>query len=465
MRIRLLVCCLLFAVALAGQASDPTVRMKIMSGDGRTSFGDIDVTLFSSVTPLTVANFLNYVNKGSYNNTVFHRSVPGFIIQSGGYILAGNDFTKQVPQDPPVRNEYNLSNIRGTIAMAKLGNNPNSATSEFFFNLADNSSNLNNQNGGFTVFGRVANTTSQAVVDRIASQPVPSIFQSPWDAMPLFNWRGGNPNAGNVMVIESMTVLDGVPVPAISSNGIVQASAFGGGAKAAPGSYIEIYGSALAGTTRGWTDADFSGSVAPITLDQVQATVGGVRAFVNFVSPTQINVQVPEGVASGDSVPVIITFNGVATPAATIAIREFNGGLLAPASFKVDDKQYVVAVHSSTGKFVSGGNIRDVDAAPAVPGETLTFYGTGFGPITPNFPALGGRKAQGQTLVTNPVTFKFGDSEARVTYAGLAPTFVGLYQFNVEVPANAANGDQPLVVLQGGTAIAQTLFINVKAGQ
>lgn len=454
MRIRFLGLPLLLAAMLAGQTPDPTVRMK-------TNLGDIDVTLLSSIAPLTVANFLNYANRGAYANTIFHRSVPGFIIQTGGFTLSGNNFV-EIKQDAAVRNEYNLSNTRGTVAMAKLGNNPNSATNQFFFNLSDdNASNLNVQNGGFTVFGRVANAASMAVVDRIASQPVPSgIFSSPFDAMPLYNYRGGNPTASNIIVIQSVTSLD--PPPSISSNGIVSASAFGGGAKVAPGSYIEIYGARLAGTTRGWSGADFIGSVAPITLDQVQVTVNGVRAFVNFVSPGQVNVQVPEGVPSGDAVPVVLTFNGLTSEPMPLSIREYAGGLLAPSTFKVGDTQYVAAQHASTGKFVSGGNIPDVDVAPAVPGETLTIYGTGFGPVTPNFPALGGRIAQGITVVTNPVTFKIGEAEAKAGYAGLAPGLVGVYQFNIEVPANAANGDQPLTVTQGGTPIAQKLFLAVK---
>jgi uncharacterized protein (TIGR03437 family) len=281
--------------------------------------------------------------------------------------------------------------------------------------------------------------------------------------MPLYNYRGGTVGPGNIITIASIVPTD--PPPSISSNGVVVASAFGGGTKAAPGGYIEIYGSGLANTTRTWTDADFSGSVAPVTLDQVSATVGGVRAFVNFVSPGQVNVQVPEGVPVGDSVPVVLTFSNQASASINIAIAEFNGGLLAPPSFKVGDVQYVAALHSTTGKFVSNGNIPNVDAAPAVPGEVLTFYGTNFGAISPNFPALGGRKAQGLTSLNNPITVKIGDAEAKVLYAGLAPTFVGLYQFNVEVPANAADGDQPLVFIQGGNPIAQKLTLSVKAGQ
>jgi uncharacterized protein (TIGR03437 family) len=143
-------------------------------------------------------------------------------------------------------------------------------------------------------------------------------------------------------------------------------------------------------------------------------------------------------------------------------VREFNGGILAPPSFKVGDVQYVAAQHTANNKFVSGGNIPNVETAPVVPGETLTLYGTGFGPITPNSPALGGRIAAGQTALINAVTIKIGEANARVTYAGLAPGLVGVYQFNIEVPANVASGDQPLTVTQGGEAIAQKLTITVK---
>jgi uncharacterized protein (TIGR03437 family) len=347
--------------------------------------------------------------------------------------------------------------------MAKLDGNPNSATTEFFFNLADNSANLNNQNGGFTVFGRVANDASLRVMDAIANQPIINFGQ--FSELPAYNYRGGTVQAGNIILISSMTPLEPLPVPSISPNGVQVAAAFGGGAKAAPGSYLEIYGSNLAGASRGWTDADFSGSVAPITLENVQATVGGVRAFVNYVSPNQINVQIPEGVPSGDSVPVVVAYIGASTTATNIAIREYSGGLLAPPSFKVGDTQYVAALHSTTGKFVSGGNIPNVDNDPAVRGEILLFYGLGFGPITPNFPPLGGRKATGQTALTNPVTVKFGDAEAKVLYQGLAPGFIGLYQFNVEVPSNAPTGDQALTFIQGGEPIAQKLTINIKAAQ
>ena len=134
-----------------------------------TDFGDITVGLFDSTTPQTVANFLNYVegttvNGGQYNPGFFHRYVPGFVSQGGYSILfllsdfpslPGDTLSFSMPVDAPVVNEPFVSNAVGTIAMAKVGGNPNSATSQFFFNLDDNSANLDVQNGGFTAFGRV----------------------------------------------------------------------------------------------------------------------------------------------------------------------------------------------------------------------------------------------------------------------------------------------------------------------
>lgn len=134
----------------------------------RTTLGDVVVQMVSDA-PITTDNFLQYVEDGFYNGTIFHRVVPGFVVQGGGF-LPGN----MVPSGlrGPIQNEFSpqRSNIRGTVAMAKLPNDPNSATSGFFFNLADNSGNLDNQNGGFTVFANV--TVGLDVVDAMAAVPL-----------------------------------------------------------------------------------------------------------------------------------------------------------------------------------------------------------------------------------------------------------------------------------------------------
>lgn len=170
-----------------------------------TNLGSFNIGLYDDDAPKTVRNFLNYVERGDYNSVIIHRSVPGFVIQGGGYKCC--DFFGQlfpISTDSAVENEYDSSrsNKRGTITMAKLpltddsgnpipGGGPDSATSEWFFNLTDNSGSpdtdppgLDYQNGGFTVFGHVFDS-GMDIVDEIASlQP---IAVSGFPNLPVFN--------------------------------------------------------------------------------------------------------------------------------------------------------------------------------------------------------------------------------------------------------------------------------------
>jgi len=444
MKIRLVCALVLGSVGLFAQtATGPTVRFN-------TSLGEIDVLLLSGSAPATVQNFLNYVNKGTFNNSVFHRSVPGFIIQGGGFGFSGGSF-RALPADPPVRNEFRTSNSRGTIAMAKLGNNPNSATNQWFFNLADNSGNLNNQNGGFTVFGRVVNGIGN--MDRIAATPVYRLNANELTDIPLLNYRSGQTvTDSNVVFVRSITILDETPVPVISAGGIVSAGNFGGFPYAAPGSFIEIYGSNLAGdVSRGWTTSDFVAGAAPTTLENVSVTVNGRPAFVNFVSKTQLNVQLPGDLPTGSAAPIVVTYRNQASAAFSLEMRPFAAGLLAPPSFMVGDKQFVASVHSADGTFVRADS-------PARPNEILLFYGVGFGPVNPITVPIAGRVVEAAATITAPVEFAFGETNGEVIYAGLAGGLVGVYQFNVRVPADAV-GDLALKVSVNGQPIDQNLFI------
>ncbi|MGB5180051.1 MAG: peptidylprolyl isomerase [Gammaproteobacteria bacterium] len=161
--------CLLLTALLLPSLSAAAFYVRV-----QTDLGSFDIELFDTVAPLTVANFMNYVNDGDYDGTFIHRSAPDFVLQMGGYIFEPDqgdffgDGTSQIPTDPPVINEFWMSNIRGTIAMAKSPGDPNSATSEFFINLADNSENLDNQNGGFTVFAQVID--GMDVIDSIVGE-------------------------------------------------------------------------------------------------------------------------------------------------------------------------------------------------------------------------------------------------------------------------------------------------------
>lgn len=138
-----------------------------------TNFGEIILELDADKAPVTVANFLEYVNSGFYNNTIFHRVIDGFMIQGGGF-EPGMD---QKPTNAPIKNEANngLTNKAYTIAMARTPN-PDSATAQFFINVADNDflnfSAPTTQGWGYCVFGKV--TAGMEVVDKIRKVPTTS---------------------------------------------------------------------------------------------------------------------------------------------------------------------------------------------------------------------------------------------------------------------------------------------------
>jgi peptidyl-prolyl cis-trans isomerase A (cyclophilin A) len=181
----------------------------------QTVLGDFDVNLFDRGTPKTVANFLAYVNANAYANNVVHRSEPGFVIQGGGFRYSGSWPPVAVTANASVANEPVYSNVRGTIAMAKLGSNPNSATNQWFISLADNSQNLDLQNGGFTAFGQVIGS-GMTVVDAVAAVSRFD-FGGNFTAIPLRNYSVANANAGtlptdnNLVLIQNVIVLDSNP--------------------------------------------------------------------------------------------------------------------------------------------------------------------------------------------------------------------------------------------------------------
>tara|TARA_R110001592_G_scaffold126336_1_gene337391 strand:- start:4548 stop:5120 length:573 start_codon:yes stop_codon:yes gene_type:complete len=164
----LIICCslLLTPAAMAQQNAVPNPQVVI-----KTSEGDITLRLFRDKAPLTVDNFLAYVDAGFYNGTVFHRVIPDFMIQGGGMLP---DMTEK-PTDEPVKNESNnrLHNTRGTVAMART-NDPDSATAQFFINQRSNLQLDWSPGGdGYTVFGEVI--LGMNIVDFIATAPTGTV--------------------------------------------------------------------------------------------------------------------------------------------------------------------------------------------------------------------------------------------------------------------------------------------------
>ncbi|ACR70741.1 peptidylprolyl isomerase A [Edwardsiella ictaluri] len=150
----------LFSLAvMAPAALAANTRVMLM-----TSVGNIELELYNQKAPVTVDNFLGYVNSGYYNGTIFHRVIPGFMIQGGGFT---GDMQQKATQ-PPIKNEADngLRNLRGTIAMARTAEK-DSATSQFFINVADNAFLDHGQRDfGYAVFGKVIK--GMDVVDRIS---------------------------------------------------------------------------------------------------------------------------------------------------------------------------------------------------------------------------------------------------------------------------------------------------------
>jgi|AMFO01.1.fsa_nt_gi Peptidyl-prolyl cis-trans isomerase (rotamase) - cyclophilin family len=153
---------ILWAATLAGAGEHPKVLIS-------TSLGDLTVELYPDKAPITVKNFLAYVDEGFYDGTIFHRVIPGFVIQGGGFLPG---MKRKPTTRPPIKNEAanGLKNETGTIAMARTSD-INSATSQFFINLKNNSF-LDHRGDepakfGYAVFGKV--TAGMDVVKKIAS--------------------------------------------------------------------------------------------------------------------------------------------------------------------------------------------------------------------------------------------------------------------------------------------------------
>ena len=211
-------------IALGAFFNDPTVTGTAVLL--QTPLGNIPLVLTDTQTPQTVANFLSYVTSGAYDNTIVHRSVPGFIIQSGGYTTAGT----HIPTNGTIPGEHHQSNTTGTIAMA-LSNGPNSATSDWFINLADNPSLDGTSNTGpYTAFGNVV-YNGMNVVKAIADLPIVNddAQSNAWNTLPVLHGSNGatvlSELASNLVTINPEVLPGGLVYSAVSSDpGLVSAT-------------------------------------------------------------------------------------------------------------------------------------------------------------------------------------------------------------------------------------------------
>jgi Peptidyl-prolyl cis-trans isomerase (rotamase) - cyclophilin family len=235
------------SIDLTAVLSDPDASTAVqLSVLLPSSTGIFNIALDGQHKPITVTNFLNYVNSGRYFMTdptthtlassFIHRSAPGFVVQCGGFIGTvdpahpNNARPSSVTTFPPIQNEPGISNKLGTIAMAKVDGQPNSGTSQWFINLANNGgppANLDTQNGGFTVFGHVTGN-GMTTVNAIAAVPRFNLG-SPFDSLPLRNYTSPNPiKVANLVSVSAITVIPPLTFTAFSDNTAVATATISG---------------------------------------------------------------------------------------------------------------------------------------------------------------------------------------------------------------------------------------------
>ena len=229
--------------------------------------------------------------------------------------------------------------------------------------------------------------------------------------------------------------------PIISTNsGVVNGGSFTPGI--APNTFITIYGTNLSATSNSWTVTD---GILPTSVDGVSVSIGGLPAYVNYVSPTQINVLTPANLT--DQFPVVTVTNSVGTRlGATVLSSEYM-----PAFFIWPENQ-VVATHADFTFAAKNGTFSGLTTVPAKPGETIILYGTGFGPTSPATP-LGTVVPSDKIYYTvAAATVEVNLVSATVYATALAPGFAGLYQLAFQVPPSLPDGTYQLFATVGAPA-------------
>jgi len=237
-----------------------------------------------------------------------------------------------------------------------------------------------------------------------------------------------------------------VSAPASRVNSVVNAASYQ--QTIASGGFVSILGTGFANSARSWTASDFPGNSLPVSLDGVSVTINGQPAYVEYISSTQINAIAPDDDTIGQVAVQVTTPQG-ASYAGTVLKQK-----LSPAffTFLSGTTSYVAAVHLD-GTLVGPDG---PSSRPAVSGEVIEIYGTGFGPTTPAAPAAQ-LVSQPAPLVV-PATVTIGGVNAQVQWAGIVSS--GLYQLNVQVP-NVAAGNEPAQATVGGFQSVPNAFIAV----
>ena len=238
---------------------------------------------------------------------------------------------------------------------------------------------------------------------------------------------------------DAINVVIAPPTPAIAS--VENAGSFQNGI--APATWIAIFGTSLAQSTYTWQPSDIVNGALPTELQGVSVTIDGKPAYVEYISPMQINVLAPDDTKTG-SVAVQVTASGEASNSFSSTEAEF-----APSFFANNG---IVAAEHANYSVISA-------SSPAAPGETILLFGTGFGPTSPVSPT-GQTVSTAAPLPNGAVQITIGDTTMTPAFAGLVES--GVYQFNVTVPAGLASGNAAVTATIGGVSTQSGVSIPVQ---
>jgi uncharacterized protein (TIGR03437 family) len=235
--------------------------------------------------------------------------------------------------------------------------------------------------------------------------------------------------------------------PAISTtNGILNAASNQPGSGIVPNSYVTIKGTNLASITDTWNSSIVGGQL-PTSLDGVTVTFSGAPGYISYISPTQINVLVPQ--IDLGSASVSVTNNGSLGQGSsqTVGVSQYG-----PAFFVFGGSTQAIATRQDYSYAAKSGTIAGLTTTPAKPGDVLILWGTGFGPTSPA--TLPGSVTPSDRAYSTsfPVTVTINNVPATVYGAALAPGLAGLYQVAIQVPPALGNGDWPIVATAGSAA-------------
>lgn len=263
-------------------------------------------------------------------------------------------------------------------------------------------------------------------------------------------------NGDNVYTQRYTLTVPAANQPNILTGGVVNGAGFQG--TISPNAWVTINGTNLANSTRTWGSSDFTNGQLPTQLDGVGVTIDGKAAYVEYVSPTQLNVLAPNTISNAAGLVVQVVNNSLSSNPGTIT-----GQTTSPAFFEWSNKYAVTtrqdfSLVAPPNLFGSGST-----TTPARPGDIVILWATGLGAVSPA-PPVGQLTPSSQLYsVVNLPVVTVGGSGAQVIGAALAPGYAGLYQIAIQVPMGVPDGDQPVMVQANGNQSPTGVFLTVRA--